>query len=150
MDSKIWGPPFWFVLHSISMNYPNNPSFNQKRNYYDFFNSLKYVLPCQKCRKHYAKLFEKFPITPFLDSKKSIVSWVVYIHNEVNKSLGKKQYTLEEVIRNYQFIYNNKYKFQCGIIPDKKDFYSSKKNFVFHNSIIIIVFLILFVIYMLK
>ena len=22
MDTTIWGPPFWFILHTISINYP--------------------------------------------------------------------------------------------------------------------------------
>ena len=150
MEPKIWGPPFWFILHSISMNYPEKPSFNQKRHHYDFFFNLKYVLPCEKCRKHYSLIFQKTPITPFLDNRKSFIEWVIYIHNEVNKSLGKDQYTFEQVMKNYNLIYNNKYKFQCGLFPKKKDFYASKKNFVYHNTILFVIFIILISIYMLK
>ena len=150
MDSKIWGPPFWFILHSISMNYPVKPSFNQKRHHYDFFFNLKYVLPCEKCRKHYSVLFQKVPITPFLDSREAIINWVIYIHNEVSKSLGKEQYSLDQVIKNYDLIYNKKYKFQCGLIPRDMDFYASKKNYVYHNTIISVIFIILISIYMLK
>ena len=34
--TTIWGPPMWHFLHSMSFNYPNNPTKLQKRKYKEF------------------------------------------------------------------------------------------------------------------
>ena len=150
MDPSVWGPPLWRKMHLKTFNYPENPTQKDKIGIIKYFNSVINVLPCEKCRKHYSELFQKVPITPFLDSREAIINWVIYIHNEVSKSLGKEQYSLDQVIKNYDLIYNKKYKFQCGLIPRNMDFYASKKNYVYHNTIISVIFIILISIYMLK
>ena len=48
--TSTWGAPFWHVLHTISFNYPVNPTREDKVHYRDFITSLKYVLPCKYCR----------------------------------------------------------------------------------------------------
>ena len=53
MESKIWGPPTWFFLHSITFNYPNNPTYKEKMKTFDFFNNLQYILPCEIFRENY-------------------------------------------------------------------------------------------------
>lgn len=102
MDPKIWGPFMWFILHIITFNYPENPTSFDKQSYRDFFNSLKYVIPCDQCRKHYTKNIQEHPITPHLDSKKYLIEWLIKIHNLVNISLNKKVYTTEEVLKTYE------------------------------------------------
>lgn len=104
MNPKIWGPYMWFILHLITFNYPKNPSNYDKQAYRDFFNSLKDVIPCQSCRKHYAKNIQNYPITPNLDSKKRLVEWLIQIHNQVNMSLNKPVLTTKQVLEIYQTI----------------------------------------------
>ena len=55
-DPTIWGPPFWFFLHTISLKYPNHPSTVMKKKYYDFFRNLSDFLPS------HASNFEKLNI----------------------------------------------------------------------------------------
>ena len=43
MDNKIWGPYFWFTLHTITLAYPDNPNYITKRHYNDFFNITKCI-----------------------------------------------------------------------------------------------------------
>ena len=59
MLTSIWGPPMWHALHTISFNYPVNPSLEQKKNYLAFFKSLQHVLPCRHCRENYKKNIQK-------------------------------------------------------------------------------------------
>ena len=56
MTTKDWGPRLWYVLHLITFNYPENPSFIDKQHYETFFLSLQNVLPCSICREHYKKI----------------------------------------------------------------------------------------------
>ena len=37
MDPKVWGPNAWIFLHSITMNYPKNPTNEDKEKYRTFF-----------------------------------------------------------------------------------------------------------------
>ena len=49
MEPKIWGEHAWIFLHTITLNYPEEPTFSDKYNYqekhpncYTKFISLKY------------------------------------------------------------------------------------------------------------
>lgn len=106
MDNKIWGPYFWFTLHTVSLGYPNNPTYINKRNYNDFFLSLQNVLPCKLCQQHYREHLYQYPIASHLDNKDALVKWCFNLHNKVNISLNKPEFTYEEFIEKYRKIYS--------------------------------------------
>ena len=101
MKPDIWGPHLWYILHIISFDYPLNPTEYDKRIYHDFYTSLKDVIPCEMCRKHYRTHINKYPLTPHLDTRDTLVKWVIQVHNFVNASLGKRVFTIEEVMDIY-------------------------------------------------
>lgn len=101
MHPEFWGSSGWKFLHSITFQYPVKPTVDDKAHYKEFFNSLKYTLPCQKCAYHYSKHLRKYPIDIALKSKDDLVKWLIDVHNEVNKSLGKREYSYQEVIDIY-------------------------------------------------
>jgi hypothetical protein len=101
MLPSIWGPNFWYVLHIITFSYPLNPSEYDKRAYHDFFTTVKDVIPCDICKKHYSKYIMEYPIGPHLDSKANLIKWLIQIHNFVNLSLDKPIYSNEEVMNIY-------------------------------------------------
>jgi len=96
MKPDIWGPCAWIFLHFTTMNYPNNPTSEDRANYKRFFYALTKVLPCEKCQKHLEEHINHFPIDPYLDSPNKLAEWLVIVHNRVNKSLGKKEITIQE------------------------------------------------------
>ena len=114
MEPNIWGPSAWLFLHSVTFQYPENPTEVEKLNYNHFFTSLQHVLPCPTCRKHYKENLEKLPIA--LNSKKELIEWLIDIHNEVNIIYHKKQFTYEEVYQKYKKLYNPSNYFNKGII----------------------------------
>jgi hypothetical protein len=95
----IWGPHGWKFIHYITLGYPNNPTEEQKRNYYDFFMSLSKVIPCVICGAHFR---ENLKITPLDDAalkdKESLMAWGIKMHNHVNAKNGKKIYSIKEGI----------------------------------------------------
>lgn len=105
MNPLVWGPPFWFVMHTVSINYPLRPTYAQRRTHYDFFYNIRNILPCEMCRQHYRTLLKRFPIEPFLDNRDSLISWVVLIHNQVNVQLGKPTMTREMAMQQYNGAY---------------------------------------------
>lgn len=106
MDPSVWGPPAWLFLHSITFNYPDKPSQNDKKYYSIFFDSLKNVIPCPICRKHYSDNLIKIPIR--LDSRDELIRWLIDIHNSVNKSNHKPTLSYESVYEKYDKLYNKK------------------------------------------
>lgn len=62
MLTSVWGPSMWHTLHTISFNYPVDPTKNDKQSYRDYILNLKYVLPCGKCRANLKNNFKKLPL----------------------------------------------------------------------------------------
>jgi hypothetical protein len=102
MHPSIWGPHLWFILHIISFEYPEKPTEYDKRIYHDFYTSLKDVIPCAECRKHYRDHITRYPLTPHLDTRDNLVKWVIQVHNFVNTSLGKPTLTIQQVMDIYR------------------------------------------------
>ena len=103
MNPKFWGPHGWIFLHSVTMNYPKNPSNDDKQLYRNFFSSLIIVLPCEKCAYHYKQHIKDDPIEPALENRDKLVRWLIKIHNKVNADLGKPHYSYEQVIEEYKY-----------------------------------------------
>ena len=104
MLTSVWGPPLWHVLHTISFNYPVNPTLQHKKNYMKFIHNLKYVLPCKYCRMNLKKNFKSLPLTMKDMKNRHTFSLYVYnLHEHVNKMLHKKSnLTFEEVRERYE------------------------------------------------
>ena len=108
MNQNIWGSSMWFSLHTITMNYPNVPTYVDKQDYKNFFVSLQYVIPCSVCRKNYQRHLKELPIENALESRQKLVYWLIDIHNLVNAEIGKKIMSYKNVIKKYEKIYSKK------------------------------------------
>lgn len=104
LDPRIWGPKAWFFLHSVALNYPKNPTDQDKQNYKQFFESIQYILPCPQCAKHYGENLQTNPIQ--LQSNIDLNKWLVEMHNIVNRHYYKPTITYEQFLDNYKSIYN--------------------------------------------
>ena len=101
MKPDIWGPHAWIFLHSITLEYPDNPSDNDKINMTKFIKAVGDVLPCQKCKVNFKNHIDEFPLTDtILESKKNLVKWLIDIHNSVNKMNNKESISYENALRN--------------------------------------------------
>ena len=91
MMTKIWGPIVWTALHTISFNYPVNPTAEDKKHYKDFIYSLRYVLPCKYCRINLTKNLKQKPLQMCHMKNRDTFSRYIYeLHELVNKMLDKK------------------------------------------------------------
>ena len=107
MDPKIWGPHAWFFMHSVTLGYPDKPTYQDKIWMKQFFESVGHVLPCMKCRNNYREHINKLPLdNSVLLSRENHVKWLIDIHNEVNIKNSKPVVTHESAIEN--FINDNK------------------------------------------
>ncbi len=111
MDPLVWGPHLWFTMHTLSFNYPKEPTEKEKKDYYTFFFNLTNVIPCKICKEHYTDFFNKNSIEKALENRDKLIIWVMEAHNNVNKITGKPIWTKEKVFTHYQSIYNRNYNF---------------------------------------
>jgi len=106
MNPKLWGPSAWVFLHYVTMDYPKNPTKQDKHAYRIFFTSLEHVLPCDKCSHNYSNNLRKLSLESALESRDKLIRWLIGIHNEVNKETDKPSYTYEQVIDEYNYKMN--------------------------------------------
>lgn len=91
MLTPVWGPSLWHFLHTISFNYPVNPTKENKKQYRDFMLNLQYILPCVYCRENLTKNYKAIPITQSdMKNRESFSRYVYELHERINKLLGKK------------------------------------------------------------
>ncbi len=83
----VWGPAAWKFFETVAFGYPDNPTEFEKQSAFNFFESLRHLLPCAICKEHYDQNFAKLPVN--VDSRDTLSRWVVDFHNIVNKSLNK-------------------------------------------------------------
>jgi len=91
MVTKIWGPIMWTALHTISFNYPVNPTLEDKKHYKDFIYNLRYVLPCKYCRINLTKNLKQKPLLNcHMKNRETFSRYIYELHELVNKILDKK------------------------------------------------------------
>jgi len=105
LNPKIWGPHYWFVLHTIALTYPLNPNETIRKKYYDLMINFHLFLPNPEIGNKFSELLNVYPVTPYLDSRKSFIKWMHFIHNKINISLGKKGLSFDESLKEYYNAY---------------------------------------------
>ena len=91
MLTTIWGPSLWHYLHTMSFNYPVEPSKENKHYYKEFVKNLQYTLPCKYCRINLKNNFKAHPIKDcHMKDREAFSRYVYELHELVNKMLNKK------------------------------------------------------------
>jgi hypothetical protein len=108
LDPKVWGPHCWFFLHTIAMTYPHHPNAVTKKKFYEFIQNLPIFLPVEAISGEFNKLIDKYPVTPYLDNRDSLVRWMHFMHNKINEKLEKPQISLNVFFVNYYDEYKSK------------------------------------------
>jgi hypothetical protein len=128
LDPKIWGPHYWFFLHTVAMTYPIRPNAVTKKKYYEFIQNMPLFIPVENISGEFSKLIDKYPVAPYLDNKESFIRWTHFIHNKINQKLEKPQVSLNDFYIKYYEEYKSQnikmaeyYKLRekaifCGII----------------------------------
>lgn len=104
MNSSFWGPSFWQTLHCVAATYPDIPNSIQKKQMLNYLNSIPYILPCDKCKKHFQKMVNSKPFKISYETckdRKTLFRWTFNIHNEYNRLLKKKIYSEKMIFNMY-------------------------------------------------
>jgi hypothetical protein len=104
--TKIWGPPMWISLHTITFYYPTHPTNEIKLKYRSFFKNLGYILPCSHCKESYCEFIKKgvtkLDETVF-ENRESLTKWLYCVHEAVNKKLGVDYgVSYDDIVKKYE------------------------------------------------
>ena len=93
MLTSVWGPAMWHYLHTMSFNYPVNPTLENKKHYKDFIYNLRNVLPCKYCRINLTNNLKKKPLLNcHMENRTTFSRYIYELHELINKMLGKKSH----------------------------------------------------------
>ena len=107
-DPSVWGPHYWFFMHTIAHIYPKTPNEVTKRKYYDFIQNLPLFIPNNDISDYFIALLNGHPVTPYLDNRDSLIKWMYFIHNKVNVKLGKPEISVLDSLDAYYDAYKPK------------------------------------------
>lgn len=108
LDPDVWGPHYWFFLHTITMTYPKNPNATTKKKYYEFIQNLPLFIPVEKISGEFTKLLALYPVAPYLDTSETFIRWMHFIHNKINEKLEKPKMELADFYVSYYEKYKPK------------------------------------------
>ena len=89
LNPNVWLPHVKFTLQTIAITYPSNPNDVAKKKYYDFISNLPVFIPIEPFGKNFMDLLDQYPVTPYLDSRMSMMKWVHFIFNKIYIQLGQ-------------------------------------------------------------
>jgi hypothetical protein len=118
-----WKQSTWYIFHMLSLQY-----IEEEQEYYEkFFESFKYILPCEKCLRHYQIQTSRpdLQISKHMNSE-DIFAFTIRLHNNVNSQNRKKIWTVEEARSYYEKQNWNDYIFKIMILEYIK--YNFKKG----------------------
>jgi len=91
MLTTVWGPSLWHFLHTMSFNYPNEPTKEQQHEYMKFIYQLKHILPCKYCRINLKKNLIHLPLKmSHMKNRYTFSKYIYDLHEHINKMLNKK------------------------------------------------------------
>ena len=108
LDPNVWGPHFWFFLHTLAISYPHYPNAVTKKKYYELIQNLPLFIPVESIGHDFIKLLDDYPVTAYLDNKESLIKWMHFIHNKINEKLEKPTISLSKFYANYYEFYKPK------------------------------------------
>lgn len=108
LDPNVWGPHFWFFLHTLAMSYPHHPNAVTKKKYYEMIQNLPLFIPVELIGNDFNKLLDEYPVTAYLDSRESFIKWMHFIHNKINEKLNKPKINLNDFYLKYYEEYKPK------------------------------------------
>ena len=137
LDPKVWGPHYWFVLHTIALSYPAKPNETMRKKFYDFYQNLPFYIPIEEIGNNFSKFLDKYPVTPYLESRQSLVRWTHFIHNKINTALSLPTMTMEEAMSEYYGNYKPK------AIKDNEE-RKRREKIIFSGFVVVVIGMIVY------
>ena len=108
LNTGVWARHYWFTALTVCMSYPIHPTEHIKRQFYDLHQNLFLFMPENDDIRSYYSYIEKYPITPYLDSRDSLLQWLFFVRRQIDESLGNKYMGTDYLMAEYNIEYITK------------------------------------------
>lgn len=132
LNPNVWLPKLKFTLQTMAVTYPDHPNDVSRKKYYDFIQNLPVFIPMSPFGKDFIDMLDKYPVTPYLDSRLSFMKWINFIFNKINEKLEKPQEDFYESLEKYYDEYKPKE------IQDK-EFAKTRKKYIDFGLCVLII-----------
>jgi len=109
-EASEWGPLLWASLHGLAerSGRPVSPLYgeDERRGWISLFQMTGDIIPCAICKEHFQDYFKEHPIDelkriPLFELRDWVRDWFWTVHNWVNVTLGKPEFSKEELTAKY-------------------------------------------------
>jgi hypothetical protein len=138
LNPYVWLPHFEFTLQTIAVQYPKKPNEVTKKKYYEFISNIPVFFPIKPLGKSFSNMLNKYPVTPYLDSRTAFMKWTHFTINKLKEKLELPQENFYESLEKYYHNYKPK-----EIID--QEIYDSKKKYIEGGAIIILIAFIYYI-----
>jgi len=98
MSKKQWGTATWYLFHTLAEKLkPEYDNPVEVKNLYSIIKKICLNLPCPDCTQHATKILASANEKYFTSSKEIFKTFLFQFHNKVNKSLGTKEMSNDEL-----------------------------------------------------
>ena len=122
LNPNVWLPHLKFTLQTMAITYPSNPNDVSKKKYYDFISNLPVFIPIEPFGKNFMDLLDKYPVTPYLDSRMSMMKWVHFIFNKISIQLEQPVEEFYDSLEKYYDEYKPKEYKNREIVKTRKKY----------------------------
>ncbi|CAA9986301.1 FAD-linked sulfhydryl oxidase ERV1, putative [Plasmodium knowlesi strain H] len=102
-DREEIGRASWLVLHTMSANYPTNPTEEDKKKHFHFFHAFANLYPCYICKLDLLEHLKSYKIN--CEGRTEMATFMFNLHNKVNEDIGKALFPcghIQEIIDMYR------------------------------------------------
>ncbi|KAL2268235.1 hypothetical protein VTJ83DRAFT_3081 [Remersonia thermophila] len=103
------GRASWKLFHTMMARFPEEPTADDSLALKTYIQLFARLYPCGDCAAHFRKLLDRYP--PQTGSRNAAAGWACFVHNEVNKRLGKQEFDCNKIGDFYD----------CGCGEEKKN-----------------------------
>ena len=79
IDPELWGPSLWNSMEAIVCTL----SLHNKKNIGFFFENLRTILPCEKCKNHFNQYYKEFPVQNYLQNPLTLLIWLYLLKTKI-------------------------------------------------------------------
>lgn len=105
LRTGVWARHYWFAALTMCLSYPRNPTEHIRRQFYDLHQNLFLFIPENEDIRPYYSYIEKYPITPYLDSRDSLLQWLFFVRRQIDESVGNKYMGVDYLMAEYDAEY---------------------------------------------
>jgi hypothetical protein len=96
MKKKVWGNATWYLFHTLAEKL--KPEFKSELPVlFSYISGICNNLPCPDCQKHASLVMQRANVPLITSSQENLITYLWTFHNSVNKRIGNKEFTREEL-----------------------------------------------------